>query len=117
MADDQDQPVVVKVDNLPVQRNWRTNVIGRMLTGDISFNISLDPIFDGEENYPDTLEEELLFAAANGGEVTFTEGNDVNGQLAQDGMMIKEKINGVQYYMYGMMFNVGGTIKLHISAI
>ena len=73
MADDQDQPVVVKVDNLPVQRNWRTNVIGRMLTGDISFNISLDPIFDGEEIYPDTLEEELLFAAANGGKVTLTE--------------------------------------------
>jgi hypothetical protein len=57
------------------------------------------------------------FDNGNGGEVTFTEGNDVNGQLAQDGMMIKEKINGVQYYMYGMMFNVGGTIKLHISAI
>ncbi len=73
MDDDQDQPVVVKVDNLPVQRNWRTNVIGRMLTGDISFNISLDPIFDGEENYPDSLEEELLFAAANGGKVTLTE--------------------------------------------
>ena len=73
MADAQDQPVVVKVDNLPVQRNWRTNVIGRMLTGDISFNISLDPIFDGEEIYPDTLEEELLFAALNGGKVTLTD--------------------------------------------
>ena len=78
MADAQDQPVVVKVDNLPVQRNWRTNVIGRMLTGDISFNISLDPIFDGEENYPDTLEEELLFAAANGGEVTLTQNVEVD---------------------------------------
>ena len=78
MADDQDQPVVVKVDNLPVQRNWRTNVIGRMLTGDISFNISLDPIFDGEEIYPDTLEEELLFAAANGGEVTLTQNVEVD---------------------------------------
>ena len=78
MADAQDQPVVVKVDNLPVQRNWRTNVIGRMLTGDISFNISLDPIFDGEEIYPDTLEEELLFAAANGGEVTLNDNVQVD---------------------------------------
>ncbi len=83
MADDQDQPVVVKVDNLPVQRNWRTNVIGRMLTGDISFNISLDPIFDGEEIYPDTLEEELLFAAANGGEVTLTDDVDVDYIIAE----------------------------------
>ena len=83
MADAQDQPVVVKVDNLPVQRNWRTNVIGRMLTGDISFNISLDPIFDGEEIYPDTLAEELLFAAANGGEVTLTENVGVDYIIAE----------------------------------
>ena len=82
MADDQDQPVVVKVDNLPVQRNWRTNVIGRMLTGDISFNISLDPIFDGEENYPDNDEEALHFAALNGGEMTLTTDVELDAPLA-----------------------------------
>ena len=65
-------PFEVKVDNLPVQRNWRTNVIGEVLTGDIKFNIDVDPIFDGEEIYPDTLEEELYFAALNGGEVALT---------------------------------------------
>lgn len=72
------EDVEVKVDNLPVQRNWRTNIIGRMLTGDITFNIDIDPIFDGEEIYPDTLEEELLFAAANGGEVTLTQNVEVD---------------------------------------
>ena len=88
MADAQDQDVVVKVDNLPVQRNWRTNVIGRMLTGDISFNISLDPIFDGEEIYPDTLEEELLFAAANGGEVTLTDNVQLTAPIIVNKNMI-----------------------------
>ena len=88
MDDDQDQPVVVKVDNLPVQRNWRTNVIGRMLTGDISFNISLDPIFDGEENYPDSLEEELYFAALNGGEVALTSDIALTYPMNVNGNMI-----------------------------
>jgi len=36
--------------NVPVQRNWRTNIIGKILTGDIKFNITIDPIYDGEYN-------------------------------------------------------------------
>lgn len=84
------EDVEVKVDNLPVQRNWRTNVIGRMLTGDITFNIDIDPIFDGEENYPDTMEEELLFAALNGGEVELTEDVEISSTLvvADDKSMV-----------------------------
>ena len=33
-----------------VQRNWRTNIIGKILTGDVTFNITIDPIYDGEYN-------------------------------------------------------------------
>ena len=33
---------------VPVQRNWRTNIIGKILTGDVTFNITIDPIYDGE---------------------------------------------------------------------
>ena len=36
---------------VPVQRNWRTNIIGKILTGDVTFNITIDPIYDGEYNY------------------------------------------------------------------
>ncbi len=74
-------PIEVKVDNLPVQRNWRTNVIGEVLTGDIKFNIDVDPIFDGEENYPDSLEEELRYAALNGGTVTLTDNVELKSSL------------------------------------
>lgn len=35
---------------VPVQRNWRTNIIGQILTGDVKFNITIDPIYDGEYN-------------------------------------------------------------------
>src|SRR5690554_4351107 len=38
---------------VPVQRNWRTNILGKLLTGDIQFNIVIDEIFYDDYNYPD----------------------------------------------------------------
>lgn len=38
-------------DNLgdvSIKRNWRTNIVGQILTGDISFNIKIDPVYEGE---------------------------------------------------------------------
>ena len=40
---------------VPVQRNWRTNIIGKILTGDVTFNITIDPIYDGEYNNGEAL--------------------------------------------------------------
>ena len=39
------------LDAVPVQRNWRTNIIGQILSGDLSFNISIDPGFNGDNNH------------------------------------------------------------------
>ena len=41
----------LKVYNAPLQRNWRTNIVGEILTGEGTFNITVDPIFDGDRNY------------------------------------------------------------------
>ena len=38
---------------VPVQRNWRTNILGKILTGDIQFNITIDPVYDYDIIYPD----------------------------------------------------------------
>ena len=38
------------LDAVPVQRNWRTNIIGQILSGDLSINISIDPGFNGDNN-------------------------------------------------------------------
>ena len=38
------------LNSVPVQRNWRTNIIGQLLTGNITFNITIDPIYAGENN-------------------------------------------------------------------
>ncbi len=39
------------LNSVPVQRNWRTNILGQLLTGNIQFKISIDPIYDGENNF------------------------------------------------------------------
>lgn len=35
---------------VPVQRNWRTNILGKILTGDITFNIVIDPVYEDDHN-------------------------------------------------------------------
>lgn len=39
------------LDAVPVQRNWRTNIVGQILSGDLSFNISIDPVFNGDNKH------------------------------------------------------------------
>ena len=34
---------------VPICRNWRTNIVGQLLTGDISFNLKIDPIYEGDK--------------------------------------------------------------------
>ena len=41
--------------NIPVQRNYRTNIIGRLLTSDIDFDIIIDELFKEDYNEKDIL--------------------------------------------------------------
>lgn len=41
------------LENVPVQRNWRTNIFGRMFTSNVILEIDLDPIYSGDYNYPE----------------------------------------------------------------
>ncbi|MBR2606440.1 MAG: hypothetical protein IKC70_00685 [Bacteroidaceae bacterium] len=63
------------LNNVPVQRNWRTNILGKILTGDIQFNVTVDPAYDGDINFPDAdgTFAELELAASMGGTVTLDE--------------------------------------------
>ena len=56
------------IDNVPVQRNYRTNIFGSLLTGSVDFDITIDPNF----TTPDFNYQELLLAAKNGGKVVLT---------------------------------------------
>ncbi len=46
------QPITLEegLDAVPLQRNWRTNILGKLLTGDIEFNVVIDPNFDNDHN-------------------------------------------------------------------
>lgn len=46
-------PLTFSLDNVPVQRNWRTNIFGEMFTSDVVLRIDLDPFYAGDYNYPE----------------------------------------------------------------
>lgn len=75
-----------EIPNVPVQRNWRTNIIGDILNSNVTFNIIIDPKFDNDHNY--FTEEELAYAALNGGEVTLKEDVVLENHIAVKANMI-----------------------------
>ena len=74
--------------SVPVQRNYRTNIVGKLLTGDVNFNITVDNIYAGNHAYPETVEQQLAMAAAVGGAVTLTEDVTLTKPLAVNSDMI-----------------------------
>jgi hypothetical protein len=36
--------------NVPVQRNYRTNIVGNLLTSQVQFNITIDPMYNDDNN-------------------------------------------------------------------
>lgn len=65
------------LSNIPVQRNWRTNIVGQFLTANVTFNISIDPAYEDENkaeynvNYADYTN--LLNLLTAGGNASFYE--------------------------------------------
>lgn len=60
------------VANVPVQRNWRTNIVGQILTGTIDFEVMIDKEYLGDYNidYPDGIDVEY---------VDLTQDSDISG--------------------------------------
>lgn len=75
------------LNSVPVQRNWRTNILGKILTGDVYFNITVDPVYDGEYIFPEksAAAEALELAAAFGGSYTMEEDINYNGAPVEVG--------------------------------
>ena len=61
----------------PVQNNYRTNILGNLLTSQVIFNVEIVPIFNEPDNDIDLVniknEESLRTLFATGGEATLTE--------------------------------------------
>lgn len=58
------------LNSVPVQRNWRTNILGKLLTGDITFNISIDEMYEGDYNHVVVSSAQQLIDALADPEVT-----------------------------------------------
>ena len=101
--------------SVPVQRNWRTNIIGKLLTGDITFNIDVDPIYDGEYIYPEGPAQQLEMAAATGGAVTLNEDVTLDKPLVVQGDMIIN-LNG-KTLTGNLSVNAGATLSANGGSI
>lgn len=74
--------------SVPVMRNCRTNIVGTLLTGKANFNITVDNVFADNNNYPNTVAQQLELAAAVGGTVTLTEDVTLTKPLAVNADMV-----------------------------
>lgn len=83
------------LNSVPVQRNWRTNILGKLLTGDITFNISIDEMYEDDHIYPNGSAQELAMAAANGGEVILEENVELKQTIiVANGNALTVNLNG-----------------------
>jgi len=98
----------------PVQRNWRTNILGKILTGDIQFNITIDPVYDGDYIYPNSKDEELEFATTFGGTYKMTEDKNLTQSLDVNADFILEGQNNTMNITnasnYGIRVHKGTTV-------
>ena len=65
--------VSVEVPGAPARRNWRTNLVGSILTEQGNLTIEIKPIPVGDLPDENNPLHQLVVAAYNGGEVTLTE--------------------------------------------
>ena len=109
------------LNSVPVQRNWRTNILGKLLTGNITFNIVIDPVYEDDHNvmlpyatingvaYSSFAE---AMAAVQDGETITLEGETTLDGVADgylftiDGKDITIDLNG-----YGIVANVPDVTK------
>lgn len=44
------EPIQLSSPTTPIKRNWRTNILGSLLTSSVDFNVVVDPSFGGNED-------------------------------------------------------------------
>ena len=79
------EPIQLSSPTTPIKRNWRTNILGSLLTSGVDINVVVDPSFEGVEEIPmvtvNTLAE-LKTAVSNGGIVTLAKDIDVDDAVS-----------------------------------
>ena len=87
-------PVSNSLVNVPVKENYRTNVIGNLLTKETTFLIIVDEKFD-EPAFPDKKADELTLAAQVGGTVVLDADLALASTLTvNEGILLTIDLNG-----------------------
>lgn len=104
------------LNNVPVQRNWRTNIVGKILTGDITFNIVIDEEFEDDHNVelPYATIGDVVYksfaeamAAVQDGETIKLEGETTLDGVADGNLFtIKDKSITIDLNGYGFVATV-----------
>ena len=84
------------LNSVPVQRNWRTNILGQILSSDVQFNIMIDPAYDDDNNFFLAGDAATLRQVAKtGGSVTLTENVTLEQPLVvSEGVSMEINLNG-----------------------
>lgn len=118
-------PITASAPQAPVQDNYRTNILGNLLTSQVIFNVEIVPIFNEPDNDVDIVNvknaESLKALFATGGEatlaadlvldesVTVKSGKEV--VLNLNGKTVKNNSNSSAFGVYGsLVINGEGTV-------
>ena len=119
------EAVTVSAPNAPVQNNYRTNILGNLLTSQVIFNVEIVPAFEEPDNDIDLVNiknaESLRALFATGGEATLAadlvldktmvvkSGKEVVINL--NGKTVKNNTNTSAFDVYGsLVINGEGTV-------
>lgn len=121
------EAVTVSAPNAPVQNNYRTNILGNLLTSQVIFNVEIVPAFEEPDNDIDLVNiknaESLKALVATGGSaklagdieidypLTLSGNTDVVIDLNGHSIVNKTQVNG----NYTVVFNVTGKSHLTIN--
>ncbi len=106
--------------NVPVQRNYRTNIYGNLLTSTTDFNVEIEPNFN-KPDYEYTVQsaEELTAALNAEGDVRISLTGDIS---LTDALMVANKnvsidLNGYKLSTDGVLSFDGGTVAIKNGTI
>lgn len=118
-------PITASAPQAPVQNNYRTNILGNLLTSQVIFNVEIVPIFNEPDNDIDLVNvknvESLKALFATGGEATLAADLILDESVAVksgkevvlnlNGKTVKNNSNSSAFNVYGsLVINGEGTV-------
>ena len=118
-------PITASAPQAPVQNNYRTNILGNLLTSQVIFNVEIVPIFNEPDNDIDLVNvknvESLRALFATGGEATLAADLVLDESVAVksgkevilnlNGKTVKNNSNSSAFDVYGsLVINGDGTV-------